>query len=78
MCIRDSCKGTGYKGRIGIYELMPITDKIRDLVLAKASSYAIKEAAVEVGMKTLRDDAMQKILLGLTTVEESLRVIYAG
>lgn len=74
----DHCKGTGYKGRIGIYELMPITDKIRDLVLAKASSYAIKEAAVEVGMKTLRDDAMQKILLGLTTVEESLRVIYAG
>jgi type IV pilus assembly protein PilB len=74
----DFCKGTGYKGRIGIYELMPITDKIRDLVLANSSSYAIKEAAVEGGMKTLRDDAMQKILLGLTTVEESLRVMYAG
>ena len=74
----DFCKGTGYKGRIGIYELMPITDKIRDLVLANSSSYAIKEAAVEAGMKTLRDDAMQKILLGLTTVEESLRVMYAG
>ena len=74
----DNCKGTGYKGRIGIYELMPITDKIRDLVLASASSYAIKEAAVEAGMKTLRDDAMQKILLGLTSVEESLRVIYTG
>lgn len=74
----DFCKGTGYKGRVGIYELMPITDKIRDLILARASSYAIKEAAVEAGMKTLRDDAMQKILLGLTTVEESLRVIYAG
>lgn len=74
----DFCKGAGYKGRIGIYELMPITDKIRDLVLANSSSYAIKEAAVEAGMKTLRDDAMQKILLGLTTVEESLRVMYAG
>ena len=74
----DHCKGTGYKGRIGIYELMPITDKIRDMVLAKASSYSVKEAAIEAGMKTLRDDAMEKILLGLTTLEESLRVIYAG
>ncbi len=72
------CKGTGYKGRIGIYELMPVTDKIRDLILARASSYTIKEAAVEAGMKTLRDDAMEKILLGMTTLEESLRVIYSG
>lgn len=74
----DHCKGTGYKGRIGIYELMPITDKIRDMILAKASSYSIKEAAIESGMQCLRDDAMEKILLGLTTLEESLRVIYAG
>jgi type IV pilus assembly protein PilB len=74
----DNCKGTGYRGRIGIYELMPLTDKIRDLILAKASSYAIKEAAIEAGMKTLKDDAMEKILLGLTTLEESLRVIYSG
>jgi type IV pilus assembly protein PilB len=74
----EFCKGTGYKGRIGIYELMPITDKIRDLILAKASSYAIREAAIEAGMKTLKDDAMEKILLGLTTLEESLRVIYSG
>ncbi len=74
----DHCKGTRYKGRIGIYELMPITDKIRDLVLARSSSYALKEAAVEAGMKTLRDDAMEKILLGMTTLEESLRVIYSG
>ena len=73
----EHCKGTGYKGRIGIYELMPLTDRIRELILAKASSYAIKAAAIEDGMKTLRDDAMQKILLGSTTVEESLRVIYA-
>ena len=74
----DHCKGTGYKGRVGIYELMPMTDKIRDLILAKASSYAVKEAAIEAGMKTLKDDAMEKILLGMTTLEESLRVIYSG
>ncbi|MCL6629273.1 MAG: GspE/PulE family protein, partial [Armatimonadetes bacterium] len=74
----EQCKGTGYKGRIGIFELMPVTDKVRDLILAKASSYSVKEAAIEAGMKTLREDALEKILLGLTTLEESLRVIYAG
>ena len=74
----DHCKGTGYKGRIGIYELMPITDNIRDLILAKSSSYAIKEAAIQDGMRCLRDDALEKILLGMTTLEESMRVIYTG
>ncbi|MDO8683049.1 MAG: type II secretion system ATPase GspE [Armatimonadota bacterium] len=74
----DFCKGSGYKGRIGVYELMPISDKIRDLILARSSSYAIREAAIQEGMKTLKDDAMEKILLGTTTLEESLRVIYSG
>lgn len=74
----DYCRNSGYKGRVGVYELMPVNDKIRDLVLARASSYSVKDAAVESGMKTLRDDTIQKILLGMTTVEESLRVIFAG
>jgi type IV pilus assembly protein PilB len=74
----DYCKGSGYKGRTGVYELMPITDKIRELILARASSYSIREAAVEAGMRTLKEDAMEKILLGITTFEESLRVIYSG
>jgi type IV pilus assembly protein PilB len=74
----EICKGTGYKGRVGCYELMPVTDKVRELILAHASSYAIREAAIEAGMKTLKEDAMEKILLGVTTLEESLRVIYAG
>ncbi len=74
----DICKGSGYKGRIGCYELMPVTDKVRELILAHASAYAIREAAIEAGMKSLKDDAMEKILLGVTTLEESLRVIYAG
>lgn len=74
----DGCKGTGYKGRVGVYELMPVNDKVRELILARASSYAIREAAIEAGMRTLKDDAMEKILLGITTLEESLRVIYAG
>ena len=74
----ETCKGTGYKGRIGCYELMPVTDKVRELILAHASAYAIREAAIEGGMKSLKEDAMEKILLGTTTLEESLRVIYAG
>ncbi|MES2461102.1 MAG: GspE/PulE family protein, partial [Armatimonadota bacterium] len=74
----DLCKGSGYKGRVGCYELMPITDKVRELILAHASAYAIREAAIEAGMKSLKEDAMEKILLGVTTLEESLRVIYAG
>jgi type IV pilus assembly protein PilB len=74
----DHCKGTGYKGRIGIYELMAISDRIRDLILARSSSYAVREAAIAEGMKTLKEDAMEKILLGTTSLEESLRVIYSG
>lgn len=74
----DYCRGTGYKGRVGVYELMVVNDRIRDLVLQKASAHVIREAAIESGMKTLKDDAVAKILLGQTTLEECLRVIYAG
>ena len=74
----DHCRGCGYKGRIGVYELMTINDRVRDLVLQKSSSHVIREAAIEYGMKTLKDDAIAKILLGMTTLEECLRVIYAG
>lgn len=74
----DYCHGNGYKGRLGVYELMHVNDRIRDLVLQKSSAHLIREAAVETGMKSLRDDAIAKILLGQTTLEECLRVIYAG
>jgi len=74
----DHCRGMGYKGRIGVYELLIVNDRIRDLVLQKASSHLIREAAIESGMKTLKEDAIAKILLGQTTLEECLRVIYAG
>lgn len=74
----DYCKGTGYKGRIGVYELMAITDKIRDLIIGRCSSQMVRAAAIEGGMKTLKEDAMEKILLGTTSLEESLRVIYSG
>jgi len=74
----DYCRGTGYKGRVGVYELLTVNDEIRDLVLTRASSHAIRQTAIKSGMKALRDDAISKILLGQTTLEECLRVIYTG
>lgn len=72
------CAGKGYRGRIGVYELMMMDDEIRELTLRKSSSMEIKEAAVRHGMTTLKDDVMEKIVVGVTTLEEALRVIYAG
>ncbi len=72
------CNGTGYKGRIGIYEVMSITPKLRELILKGATSDEIREAAREEGMRTLREDGIVKIAKGITTVEEVLRVTAAG
>jgi len=74
----DYCKGTGYKGRTGVYELLTVNDEIRDLALARASAHVVKEAAVRGGMITLKADATEKVLLGVTTLEETLRVVYSG
>jgi len=74
----DSCRGTGYKGRIGIYELMGMSDEIRDLAMERAGSHRIKEAAIRNGMSTLKQDAIEKVLLGVTTLEETFRVVYGG
>lgn len=74
----DYCKNKGYKGRTGIYELMVMNDEIRDLCLSRASGHVVKEAAIRNGMLTLRSDATEKVLLGITTLEETLRVIYSG
>jgi type IV pilus assembly protein PilB len=74
----EFCKGTGYKGRTGIYELMTVNDELRELALERASAHRLKEAAVRSGMITLKSDATEKVLLGITTLEETLRVIYSG
>jgi type II secretion system protein E len=68
------CRNSGYKGRMGIFEILVMDDKIRDLILRNASSAEIKQAAVKAGMKTLRDDGLQKVLEGKTTIDEVLRV----
>ncbi len=74
----DHCKQSGYRGRIGVFELMVVNDRIRDLVLSKASTHAVREAAIDCGMRTLKEDALEKILIGTTTLEECIRVIYSG
>ena len=74
----EKCLSTGYRGRIGVFELMAINDHIRELVLKRAPTHALRQEALDAGMITLRQDAMQKILEGTTTMEEALRVIYTG
>lgn len=66
----NACKNLGYKGRIGIFELLVIDDSIKNLIINKVSSDEIKKKAVEKGMKTLRDDGLDKVLKGITTIEE--------
>lgn len=68
------CKNTGYYGRISIYELIVLDDEIKSLIVTKASSNVINELALKNGMKTLKDSGMEKVLQGITTIEEVLRV----
>jgi len=68
------CKNTGYYGRTSIYELIVLDEEIRSLIISKASSNIIKDAAIKKGMKTLKEIGLQKVLQGITTIEEVLRV----
>jgi type IV pilus assembly protein PilB len=68
-----TCNGTGYKGRVGLYEVMEISEGIRDLIMVGATAVEIKRKALEEGMLTLRMSGLEKIKSGVTTVEEVLR-----
>jgi len=68
------CRFTGYRGRTGIYEILTITEPIRELILARASSQQVKQKAISQGMRTLRQDGLQKVFTGLTTFAELVRV----
>jgi general secretion pathway protein E len=70
----ENCANTGYRGRVGIYEFLPITDEIRKLILEKADSNTIKETGRRFGMKTLREAGWDKVRSGKTTISEVLRV----
>ena len=68
------CKDTGYKGRIGIYELMAMDEKLHNLIVAKASSEEIKRHCRSSGGLSLRQDGLEKAKAGITTIEEVLRL----
>jgi len=69
----DRCSNTGYKGRVGLYEVMEIGDEIRELILSGASSVELRNKAIETGMLSLRGSGLQKIKEGVTTIEEVVR-----
>src|SRR5437867_3145120 len=72
-----TCNGTGMKGRVAIYEVMPITEALKDMILEEASTAELREQAQKEGMKTLRQAGLQKVVEGVTTVEEVVRVTLA-
>jgi type IV pilus assembly protein PilB len=71
------CNNSGYRGRIALYEVMPVGEEMRELILSGASATEIKRAAQSLGMKTLRQSGMSKLIEGLTTMEEIVRVTMA-
>ncbi len=70
----EECVNTGYKGRIAIFELLLMSDKIREMAFEKVASNTIKEKARKLGMVTLREDGIKKVLKGITTISEVMRV----
>ena len=69
----EKCNNTGYKGRVGLYEVMEITEELRELILVGASSLELRRKAVEEGMITLRGSGLLKVKQGVTTIEEVVR-----
>ena len=74
----DRCRQTGYKGRLGIYELMRINEEIAEMIVRRAPVSELKEAARANGMHTLQEDGFRKTKDGLTTLDEVMRVVFTG
>ena len=69
----EACRSTGFHGRSGIFEIMPVTDAIQSHIIGRHSAGEVKQEALKEGMRTLRDDGWDKALAGITTIEEVLR-----
>jgi type IV pilus assembly protein PilB len=69
----NTCGGSGYKGRKGLYELLDITDPLRDMITERAPTVVLRQKAIELGMQTLREDGLRNIYMGTTTIEEVLK-----
>jgi len=74
----EACRHTGFKGRIGIYEMMRINDEIRELVVRRAPLADVREAAKANGMHELKEDGLDKVLQGITTPDEVMRVVFTA
>jgi type IV pilus assembly protein PilB len=69
----QTCNGTGYKGRVGLYEVMEVTDELRELIIIGASAIELRRKAIELGMITLRESGLHKLREGITTIEEVVK-----
>ena len=69
-----SCQKSGFRGRLGIYEMLIVDSKVREMIFASASTQEIRDYCVSAGMKTLYQDGMDKVCQGFTTIEEVYRV----
>ncbi|MGB3634162.1 MAG: hypothetical protein WA982_08990, partial [Rubrobacteraceae bacterium] len=74
-CGCNRCSGTGYRGRVGFYEMMIVTDELKEMVLRRVSTNEVARAAEDAGMVRLREDGLVKASQGLTTMEEVLRTV---
>ena len=73
----NQCQGSGYRGRIGVYELLVMSDRLREMVVDKATHAAMRKVAVDEGMRTMQFEAFSLVAQGITTVEEVIRSVYA-
>jgi hypothetical protein len=71
----DTCRRTGYRGRVGIYEIMAVTAELRRLIAQRGAETQLREAAIAAGMISLGEDGLSKVRAGLTTPQELLRVV---
>ncbi|UCF66245.1 MAG: type II secretion system protein GspE, partial [Acidobacteriota bacterium] len=69
----SSCNNSGYKGRVGLFEVMEISEEVREMILTGCSALELKRRAVEEGMVTLRRSGLEKIKAGVTTIDEVVR-----
>ncbi|MCJ7827958.1 GspE/PulE family protein, partial [Patescibacteria group bacterium] len=74
----EECSQKGYKGRVGIFEILEVSDELRELIIQKASNDRLRKQAVKDGMVTMLADGMDKVAAGITTIEEVLRVVQEG
>ncbi len=70
-----SCNGTGYRGRIGLFEVLTLTDELRSLIVSRAPGTELEAAATAAGMHSLRDDGLEKARQGVTSLAEVMRVL---